>query len=84
MPPTPSMRAASMMSSGIALIAAESIVMAKPAWIQIITTMRNRVFQGELSSHCWGVHPSQTMIWLSRPICVWLVAAAGSRRRTSR
>ena len=37
------------MSSGIALIAAESTVIAKPAWTQTMTTMRNSVFQGSLS-----------------------------------
>ena len=37
-----------MMSSGIALIAADSTVIAKPAWIQIITTMRKNVFQRRL------------------------------------
>ena len=38
-----------MMSSGIALIDAESTVIAKPAWIQIITTMRKKVFHGSVS-----------------------------------
>ena len=52
---TPSSRAASMMSSGMALIDADRIVMANPAWIQIITTMRKNVFHGEsLRSHCCG------------------------------
>ena len=45
-PVTPSSWAASMMSSGIALIAADSTVIAKPAWIQIITMIRKNVFQG--------------------------------------
>ena len=36
-PAAPSSRAASTMSSGIALIAADSTVIANPAWIQIIT-----------------------------------------------
>ena len=34
-----------MMSLGMALIAAERIVMANPAWIQIITTISSRLFQ---------------------------------------
>ena len=38
-----------MMSSGIALIDAESTVMAKPAWIQIMTTIRKNVFHGSVS-----------------------------------
>ena len=77
-PDTPSRRAASTMSSGIALIAADRIVIAKPAWIQIITTMRNRVFHGSLMSNCWGCPPSHTTIWLSRPICCGLTAWSGS------
>ena len=44
-----------MMSSGIALMAAESTVIAKPAWIQIMTMIRKNVFSGELSSHCCGL-----------------------------
>ena len=39
---TPSSRAASTMSSGMALIAAESTVIAKPAWTQIMITIRKR------------------------------------------
>ena len=42
------------MSSGIALIAADRIVIANPAWIQIITTMRKNVFHGEFSRNCFG------------------------------
>ena len=57
-----------MMSSGIALIAADSTVMAKPAWIQIMTTIRNIVFHGELMRNCCGSSPSQTRIWLASPI----------------
>ena len=45
---TPSSLAASMMSSGIALIDADSTVIAKPAWIQIITTIRKKVFHGSV------------------------------------
>ena len=61
-----------MISSGMALIAADRMVIANPVWIQIRMTMRRNVFKGELISHCCGGSPSQTMIWLSRPIWVWL------------
>ena len=54
-PPTPSSRAASTMSSGIALIAAERTVIAKPAWIQIMITIRKRVFHGWVSRNWYGV-----------------------------
>ena len=37
------------MSSGIALIEAERIVIAKPAWTQIMITIRKSVFHGSLS-----------------------------------
>ena len=37
------------MSSGIALIDAERIVIAKPAWTQIMMTIRKRVFHGSFS-----------------------------------
>jgi hypothetical protein len=37
------------MSSGIALMEAERIVIAKPAWTQIMITMRNRLFHGSVS-----------------------------------
>ena len=43
---TPSSRAASTMSPGIALIAAESTTMAKPAWIQTMMTISSSVFSG--------------------------------------
>ena len=83
-PLTPSSRAASTMSSGIALIAADSTVIAKPAWIQIMMTIRKSVFQGSLSRNRYGVQPEPDLrIWLSRPICV-VLGGAGSRRRTSR
>ena len=38
--------------------------MANPAWIQIMTTMRKRVFHGALSSHCCGVEaePDQDLV----------------------
>ncbi len=37
------------MSSGMALMDAERSVIAKPAWTQIMITMRNRVFHGSFS-----------------------------------
>src|SRR4051794_11983826 len=42
----PSMRAASMISSGIALIAADNTTMAKPVWIQTMITISSRLFHG--------------------------------------
>ncbi len=47
----PSMRAASMISSGIDLIAAESTTMANPVWIQTMITIRRRLFHGLSDSH---------------------------------
>ena len=44
----PSMRAASMISSGIDLIAADSTTMANPVWIQTMITIRSRLFHGRL------------------------------------
>src|SRR5665648_1290840 len=49
-PLSPSSLAASMMSSGMALIDAERTVMANPVWIHTITMIRNDVFWGWLSS----------------------------------
>ena len=42
----PSTRAASMISSGTALIAAEKITIAKPAWIQIRITISHMLLNG--------------------------------------
>ena len=47
--PTPSRRAASTMSSGMARIAAERTVIAKPAWTQTMMTIRKNVFHGSVS-----------------------------------
>ena len=47
----PSMRAASMISSGIALMAADSTTMANPVCIQIMITMSSRLFHGRSVSH---------------------------------
>jgi len=49
-------------------MAADSTTIANPVCTQISTTMRNSVFHGSISSHCWGVPPNHTMIWFSRPI----------------
>ena len=57
-PWTPSSLAASMISSGIALIAAESTVIAKPAWIHTMTMMSIRVLSGALRRNCWVSKPS--------------------------
>ena len=43
------------MSSGIALMAAERIVIAKPAWTQIRITIRNTVFHGRFEQEPVGV-----------------------------
>ena len=43
---TPSSRAASTISVGMPLMAADRMTMAKPAWIQTITTIRKKVFHG--------------------------------------
>ena len=37
------------MSSGMALMTAERTVIAKPAWTQIMMTIRNSVFHGSVS-----------------------------------
>ncbi len=66
---TPSRRAASMMSPGMPLIAAERMVMANPAWIQIMITISSSVFNGEPMIQFTGLPPSHTRIWFSRPIC---------------
>ena len=60
MPVAPSIWAASTMSSGIALIAADSTVIANPAWIQIITTMRKKVFHGSVMQELVGVEARST------------------------
>ena len=57
MPVAPSILAASMMSSGTALMAAESTVIANPAWIQIITMISAMVPSGNLVVQFCGVPP---------------------------
>jgi hypothetical protein len=54
----------------MALIAADSTVIANPVWIHTITTMSISVFSGESMRNCRGSSPTQTSSWLSRP--VWL------------
>ena len=44
-----------MISSGIALIAAESTVIANPAWIQTMTTISMKVFSGALMQEVLGL-----------------------------
>src|ERR1700712_1450851 len=67
-PVAPSIFAASMMSSGTALIAAESTVMANPAWIQTITMIIAMVLIGYLINQFCGVPPSASTMALSPPI----------------
>src|SRR5699024_6830154 len=57
-PFTPSSRAASMMSSGTALIAAESTTMENPASIQTSTRMRKHVLIGPSCRNRTGAKPS--------------------------
>ena len=65
----PSRRAASMMSIGTALIAADSTTIANPAWIHTITTMRKTVFSGASCRKRTGSRPTLVISALSRPIC---------------
>src|SRR5699024_9690027 len=71
-PLTPSSLAASMMSSGTALIAADNTTIANPAWIQIITAMRKTVFHGESCRNRTGSKPRRVSRALSTPICTLL------------
>ena len=49
--------------------------MAKPVWIQIRITIRKKLFQkGSVIQAC-GWPPKRWTMALSRPICVWPVAA---------
>ena len=64
----PSMRAASMISSGIDLIAADRMTMANPVCIQTMITISNRLFQGCCASHATGFWPSPSMMPFSRPM----------------
>ena len=58
-----------MISSGIALMAAERTVIANPAWIQTMTMISMKVLSGALMRNCWVSKPSAFRIALSRPIC---------------
>src|SRR3954452_5218149 len=60
MPVAPSILAASMMSSGTALMAAESTVIAKPAWIHTMTMIIAMVLIGYLINQFCGVPPNAT------------------------
>ena len=64
----PSIRAASMISSGIDLMAADSTTMANPTWIQIMITMSSRLFHGRSDSHGTGFLPNAIMIPFSSPM----------------
>ena len=75
-PVAPSSIAASTTSVGIALMAAESTTIAKPTWIQIMMTMRRKLFQGCHRSQFGGSRqPSFMTTADSRP--TW--SSAGSR-----
>ena len=64
----PSILAASESSAGTALIAADSTTVAKPAWIQIITTIIIRVsFQPPVVGKFNGPSPTHFSTTLTRP-----------------
>ena len=65
----PSSWAASICSVGMPLIAALSTTIAKPVWIQIMTTISRMVLIGSVCSHCTGSPPAATTSAFSRPIC---------------
>jgi hypothetical protein len=64
----PSIRAASMISSGIALMAADRTTMANPVCIHTMITMNRRLFQGWVSSHETGSWPRPITTPFSRPM----------------
>ena len=64
------MRAASRISSGIDLMAADSTTMAKPVCIQIMITISSRLFHGRSCSHGVGVMPRPILMPFSRPMFV--------------
>ena len=69
----PSMRAASMVSSGTPLMAELSSTMAKPTCSQMRMTM-SRIelsFAVEIASHVCGSPPRPTQMALSRPVWAW-------------
>ena len=67
----PSMRAASIVSVGTPLIAADSSTIENPTCAQTRMTMRNRLFRWKVD--CWsqttGSKPSAVTIAFCRPIC---------------
>ncbi len=67
----PSIRAASSVSSGTPLIAAESSTIANPACSQIRMTISSTSLKlnAEVCSHETGLKPIVVQIALSRPIC---------------
>ena len=64
------MRAASMISTGIALMAADSTTMAKPVWIQTMITISSRLFHGCSCNQGTGSWPRPCPTALSRPMLV--------------
>ncbi len=64
----PSMRAASMISSGIDLMAADSTTIANPTWIQIMITMSSRLFHGVRTAMAPGSCRTPITIPFSSPM----------------
>ena len=62
------MRAASMISSGIDLIAADNTTIANPVCIQTMITMRSKLFHGRSDSHGTGLLPSPCQMPFSSPM----------------
>ncbi len=64
----PSIRAASMISSGMALMAADNTTMAKPVCIQTMITIRQQVVPRLQLEPLHGFWPSPSMTPFSRPM----------------
>ena len=71
--PAPSIRAASSVSTGTPLIAAESSTIAKPICAHSSITISSRLLRWNWSccSHGIGLPPRSTTIAFCRPICSW-------------
>ena len=69
----PSMRAASMVSTGTPLTAADSSTIENPIWPQSSTTISSRLLRWNwlCSSQATGSSPRPVQMALSRPICGW-------------
>src|SRR5579859_1244628 len=76
----PSTRAASRMSAGMLLSAAERITMQNPVQIHTYTRINAILFPGELMSHACGGMPNRVMMALSSPLCVCHLAAKSYMR----